>query len=520
MDDVFITGVDKRYPKEVLDNRDLCEGNVIAIIYKDILILDEIDLKSSSFITQDGRFYYEIASNIRKKGFNVIDEVTILSECGDIVVNGYEARGGWDNIQEIMDLVNDKNADTYIDNLYRANIILSLHDLGIDLLKPVKHEKQDIIPLKLFKKMDSESVLEWYESKMNDFSTGSSNKVLEEGDLEITDEYLEGLQEGLESGVPFDVCGKDINGDEIHCLPYISNQVGGWLDGTLNMLGGFSSTGKTTILTTILMGMAHRGKKTVIISNEQKSSPFKIQFLTWILAKYFRYYKITKRKLKNKDELTDEDRIMIKKAQTLWNNEYKKYFKFIQIADADISLVKKKVRKYVLNDGFDAFLYDTFKLDIESSDGKQAHLELVRDSRALDKLAKKYDVIGLANVQLAESLRDVLFLNASVLSYSKQIKEVLETLLLMRTTFSEELDPENKKYYCKPFKRVKKGDKWTEEPYQADLKAVYRTIFFEKNRNGESSNDTGIAMLLKFNGGNGTFTESAFCRPKNGKMIG
>jgi len=162
MSDAFIMGVEKRYPKEILENRELCEGNIIAIIYKDVLVLDEIDLKSSSFITQDGRFYYEIASNIRKKGFNVIDEVTILSECGEVVVNGYEARGGWDNIQEIMDLINDKNSDTYIDNLYRDNIILSLHDLGIDLLKPVKDDKQDVIPLKLFRKIDSESVLELY----------------------------------------------------------------------------------------------------------------------------------------------------------------------------------------------------------------------------------------------------------------------------------------------------------------------------------------------------------------------
>ena len=82
----------------------------------------------------------------------------------------------------------------------------------------------------------------------------------------------------------------------------------GYLHGTLNFIAGHYSTGKSTILTTIALALKHKGEKTLLITNEQKIKAFKVQFLILILAKYFKYYKITKKKLMaGKDNLTEED---------------------------------------------------------------------------------------------------------------------------------------------------------------------------------------------------------------------
>jgi len=513
----FLTGCDK-YPEELLKGRIAIEGNVISCLAKDILLLDEINLDTKDFLCHDSVFYFGLFKHIRNKGFNSLDEITILSNVSELIEGAFQERGGWNVIQNLVNIINDKNWDTYLDILYRENIILNLYKGGFNLLDPIEEEGKQVIPLKLFRKMDSESVLEWYENLLSKMSTGSSSKILEEGDLEITDQFLEELQDGLESGVPFDVCGKDINGDDVMCLPYISNQVGGFLEGTLNMLGGFSSSGKTTLVVTMLMSMAFHGRKILIITNEQKSTVFKIQFITWILAKRLKYFKVTKRKMKNKDELTTEDKEYIKKAQKIWNEEFKSHFKFIQIADADMSLVKKKIRQYALSQGFDTYLYDTFKSELSNDKNDQNWLTLIKDSRELDKVAKKYNLIGLANIQLAQALFGTLFLDASTLSQSKQIKEILETLLLLRPVFSDELDKENKKYFCRPFRRKQIAGKWCEEEYTVDETGVYRMLFFEKNRNGECSSDTGIAMLLKFNGNTGTFVESAYARCKHGRI--
>ena len=120
-------------------------------------------------------------------------------------------------------------------------------------------------------------------------------------------------------------------------------------------------------------------------------------------------------------------------------------------------------------------------------------------------------------MQLAEYMKGKLFLDASVLSGSKQVKEILQSLFLMRTAYSEELDPKSK-YYCHPFQLKKVNDKWIEEEYHPDQNAVWRVLFTEKTRNGNNSSDTGIAYLLKYSGDFAIFREVAQCRPKHGEI--
>jgi len=261
----------------------------------------------------------------------------------------------------------------------------------------------------------------------------------------------------------------------------------------------------------------YRGRKILIISNEENVKKFKIKFMVWLLAKYRRYFKLTKKKLMSGD-IADEDKKELKLVQKYWRENYKDKLKFISIADADMSIVKKKIRENVLKYGYDTVLYDTFKLDFSDSKDSKEYVSLIKDSRELDKLAKKYNIIMLASLQLAIYTLGKLFLDSSVLSMGKQIKEILEGLFLMRTVYPEELDPENKKYFCNPFRYKKINGKWMEEPYTADPTATWRMLFIDKTRNGSNSADTGIAYLLKFSGEHALFRETCQCRPRHGRI--
>ena len=238
--------------------------------------------------------------------------------------------------------------------------------------------------------------------------------------------------------------------------------------------------------------------------------------MVWLLGKHNRYFKLTKKKMMS-GEIKDEDRTQLTDIQNYWRENYKGRVKFISINEADMSVVKKKIRENVLRYGYDTVLYDTFKIQESDMTGTRQDLSLVKDSRDLDKLAKKYNIIMLASVQLAEYMRGKLFLDSSVLSNSKQIKEVLENLFLMRTMYSEELE-EKSKFYCRPFRLKKIDDKWIEEEYKPDPNGVYRVLFVEKNRNGGNSSDTGCAYILKFDGDHAIFREVAQCRPKHGEI--
>lgn len=514
----FLVGVEEKYPQALLKGRKLVEGNVIACIYKDLLSLDEVKLVADDFITVDGLFYFNLAKLIRELGFSVIDEVTILSNIGEHSIETFEELGGWNSIDSMIQAMNLNNFEKYFDVLIRENIILGLHNEGFNLLKPIQENGKDIIPIKLFRKMDSEGVLDWYESRLTGFNSGSSSKVLEESvDMEITDGFIDGIFEGEDGFVPFSDLFEDIEGEMAMGLPYTSSHMMGLLHGTSNFLAGHSSTGKSTLLCTITLGLVAQGEKVILMTNEQKIKAFKIQFLTLILAKRFKYFKLTKKKLNaGKDNLTEEDKEMLYKAKDYWNEHFKGKIACVSISDSDVKIARKKIREYHLKRGFTTFIYDTFKLEFSDGSNDNHWISLIKDSRTFDKIAKKYNMIGICSMQLALNSLGTLFLDARCLSNSKAVKEILETLIMIRSVYPEELDKENKKFYCRPFQRKQVNGRWIEENYEPDKNATYKMLFFDKTRNAENSTDSGLALLLKFNGAVGVFKEVAYCRPRHG----
>jgi replicative DNA helicase len=512
----FITGVKEKYPAQLLKGRIEYEGNVISCFFKDMLLLDDTTFEQKDFITADGLFYFSLLKNLRKKGFYSLDEITILSNMNEEVIEKFEDKGGWDTIQHQIDIINTQNFDTYIDILYRENIMLNMYKDGFNLLQEITVGDKKVIPLKLFRKMTAEEVTDWYEARISSYGTGYSSKILEEEEIDFDDEFIESCKDGEENGVPFDIAGYDKNGEEMNCFPFLSRQIMGLLEGTLTMMGGFSSAGKSTWWITILMALLHYDRKILIISNEENIKKFKIKFMVWLLGKRNRYFKLTKKKMASGD-INAESREQLTDVQKFWRENYKGRVKFISINDADMRVVKKKIRENVLRYGYDTVLYDTFKIQEGDFSSARQDLSLVRDSRELDKLAKKYNLIMLASVQLAEYMKGKLFLDASCLSNAKQIKEILENLFLMRTVYAEELD-EKSKFYCRPFRLKKVNDKWIEEEYKPDPNAVWRMVFVEKTRNGNNSSDTGVAYLLKFSGDHCIFRETCQCRPRHGEI--
>ena len=192
----FITGVKEKYPAQLLKGRIEYEGNVVSCFFKDMLLLDDTTFEKDDFITVDGRFYFSLLKDLRKKGFYSLDEITILSNSKQEVIDRYEDCGGWDSIQHQMDIINTQNFDTYIDILYRENVMLRMCDDGFNLLKEINIKDKKVIPLKLFRKMTAEEVTDWYEARISTYGTGYSSKILEEEEIDFDDEFIESCAEG------------------------------------------------------------------------------------------------------------------------------------------------------------------------------------------------------------------------------------------------------------------------------------------------------------------------------------
>lgn len=510
------------YPEELLKGRIGIEGNVIGCLMKDLLLLDDSNLKSEYFITKDGRFYYEMIEFLRKqKRLTSLDELSTIQSLNEEQLDRFNNYGGWDAIVHLQDIVNTDNFDTYLDDLYRENTLCRLYDDGFNLVKPIKqNDDKLIIPIKLFRKMTAQEVLDWYDSRMSMYPLSSNSKVIEEGDINFDDDFIESCVEGNEDGISFENAGSDINGETINCLPFLSRQISGLPEGKSTYLASYSNLGKTTLWVTIIMSLVMQGRKVLIISNEEKEKDFNLRFMCWTLYKYCRYHKLRKKAIKA-GNIDAEGLEKIKLARNWFNSNIKGNVKFVAVQEMDSKLNARIIRKYVLRDGYDTVLIDTLKIDFNTAGQQRTDLDVVKLSVDLNSIAMKYNLIMLCSMQLATWTQGQLFLDASALSNAKQVKEILSNLFLMRNVYPEELDSTNKKYFCHPFRMVKneKGI-WVEKPWQIDNSYVYRMLFVDKTRSGATSTDNGVAYLLAYQGDFGTFKEIAMCRPVHQTMAG
>ena len=513
--DIYVSGVLDKYPEELLNNRVNIEANVIGCMVNDMLLVEDTNIDGSKFITKDARLIYSIIKTLRDKKCTVFDEVSILTYISEDVKDALEECGGFKAVKNMADCINVRNYDSYLDDLLKSNIILDMHKFGFNLLEPIEYDGKTINPLKLFAKMTSEQVTDWYSAKLESFGTGYSSKVLEEEDLDITDDFIQSLQEGEEAGCPFEYFDDDCEGNPVPALPYFSKMVNGIPDG-FTIIGGYSNVGKTTLILTILLSLMHSGRRCMIISNEQRSKVFKIGFLLLILTKHFNYYNLTKTKLTN-GNISPTDREYIKKAQEYWRKHYKGMIHFISIPDSDVGLAIKKMRIGILNKGINTLVYDTFKVDWTNNTNDSSWISLIKDSRRFESLARKYPGTQvICTLQLAINTLGKLFLDSSVLSMSKQIKEVCDLMILCRTIYQEELDPNDSKYYCKPFKTVYQNGQWVDELWMPKDNKTYRAVFIEKNRSGIVSSDSGIGLIFGFQGEWGLWSDSAKAKFRHG----
>ena len=519
-DKIFIEGVTERYPMEILNGRVKAEAAVVGLIWKDPLLLDETKLSSSDFLTHDGVFYFSIAKELRNKRIMDFNEVAISTHLDQEIAKRFYERGGYTAILKLQNITSSKNRESILDELSKYNVYTRLYDNGFDLLKRITVRGKKVVPLDYFeqKNMTSTEILEFYTVSIAQMDQGYNAQLLEDADLEITDDFIVGLNNSEEYGTPYAIAGTDINGNDMSVFPWLSKQTLGFKKKATHFIAGFSSSGKTCMWCSIVMAMA-REEKVLIICNEQSSKVWKINMLLFILYKRFRYTGLSKQQLMI-GNFSDEQLEYVKKAQAYFNETYKGRIHFIQLSENNMDLVKSKIRYYALQLGFSMVVYDTLKIaDLNFRDnGTQAYELLVQYSRDLDILAKRYDLIMCASVQLAQSQKGHLFLDSNMLSGAKGMVEQLDTLLCIRDVYKEELDPTNTKFYCHPFRKKLQDGEWKKEPFQCNPDDAWKMVFLSKSRNSEASGSTGECLMFRFQGQFAVFQEQCWGVPKHGTI--
>ena len=123
---------------DLTKNRAPLEGNFVLSLYKNPLELygDFPINPDTDLLTADGKFYYSLGKNMADKGIKTFDEVSMLTYLNDYpdLKEEFESRGGWKNIAEYTEVLDDENIEAYYNELVKNNLLIQLDKKGGILL--------------------------------------------------------------------------------------------------------------------------------------------------------------------------------------------------------------------------------------------------------------------------------------------------------------------------------------------------------------------------------------------------
>ena len=274
-----------------------------------------------------------------------------------------------------------------------------------------------------------------------------------------------------------------------------------------------SNTGKSrfTIQVAAYTAFVHK-KKVLIISNEMSEEKMRLCLITTILNNP-EIQKLHGQKIsKTEGELlefkfrpddpkkveVDEDGFVVRKeketqsqfakrlseistefnktiAVTDWvNKEISNSIYFINITDHTNDEIRKVIMNYYYKEKIEYVFYDTLKTDTANIGVGE---ELKKTATILSNLAQNFNIFICSTLQLAESATQPINLNVNDLAVSRTVKEVLDTLCLIK-----QINRENLKDYEYSLEEV--DTKFFEIENVKDPDVRYYACVVDKNRAG------------------------------------
>ena len=147
---------------------------------------------------------------------------------------------------------------------------------------------------------------------------------------------------------------------------------------------------------------------------------------------------------------------------------------FVNITNHTNEELEKVILNYYYKEKIEYIFYDTLKTDTEHIGNGE---EVKKTATILSNLAQNLGIFIASSLQLTENTTLPLNLNVNDLSASRTVKEVLDTLCLMKQIHNEELD----KY---EYSLEEEGIKFFELKREKDPNVRYYACVVDKNRAG------------------------------------
>ena len=387
---------------------------------------------------------------------------------------------------------------------------------------PIKSLQDKIVEITQYK-LYNQMTLEEVKNAVNQVSVTDKFKqaVLNEGLTRFLEEGDNNLTNGL--ALPF---------------PILSSVFKGIRKGETMAFAMPSNSGKSrfTVNLASYVAFVHK-KKVLIISNEMSEEKMKLCLITTILNDpaiqkihgqtiqktegellEFKFrpdkgqkvevdekgFIIKKKDEKQKDYIKRLSQISTEFKQTIaateWVNEQmKNAIYFINITDHTNDELKKVIMNYYYKEQIEYIFYDTLKTDTANIGNGE---ELKKTATILSNLAQNFNIFICSTLQLAESSTLPVNLNINDLAVSRTVKEVLDTLCLIK-----QINRETYQDYEYSLKEV--DTKFYELEKYEDPDIRYYACVVDKNRAGAKP-----TILFKLNLAYNRWEELGYVRLK------
>lgn len=447
------------FKDRLLKQKKLTEMQYVVSLFSDRDLYDEYKIPSEHITNSHWRFYYRMLEDmIDKMNINKIDEMNV-----DLYVQGrndkfqkfYKNCGGYDTIQEAIDIIETANIGTYYHEVLRYSAIWKLYKAGFE----VEDNWEDI------ESLTYEELTNYYEGMLDEIFSNidmGQDKVFDiKSDVRT---MIKRADEGVLRGLP--VASRALNA-----------KTNGMALGNITMVGGMSGVGKTFFtLNQLLPSVIKEGEKILIMCNEEDMGKWQQEIVTWVINNKFDKH-FVKSRFYQGDFSNDEKRLLKKSVEWLEEHIEDGLINFVNFSMYSMDKAIRLIRKYATQFDTKYFIIDTLKLDndIGSTVTENSWLQLQQN------MVKLYNVIKPSEnnlhvwvtYQLNKTMKNR-YLDQSALGMSKNVADVVSTLILLRDVLESE----------KGAKGISVKDKHTIEKLSEDRQ--YMIAFLDKNRQGST----------------------------------
>ena len=444
------------------------ESRFVGCLYQDTDLFYEYENVKGLLTNKQISFYYSLLKKVLVKNEKINEDVieVYVNAQKEEARNIYKQYGGYDVIDTLMKVSELDNVQSYYSNILKYDAIQKLHKIGFPILKDKEWEK--------IAEFTYEQIADRYESQLdNIFSQDTAEDEI--GDIK---DGIEGMIEQADKGANkgFPVTSKILNAT-----------INGQVTGNITMLAASSGSGKSFLSLTQTLPMAiDQDEPLLIMCNEEDMAKWQRELITWVINNV-----ICKNNKKFRDEsfiksrfyqghFTDIEWQLLKEAQAWIDKKVESgLIRFINFRTFSMGKTIKLIKKFSKRE-VKYFIIDTLKLDndAKSNVNDQSWLQLQQN------MVKLYNVIKESNqnvhvwVTYQMSKSKSRFLDQSMLGISKNVADVVSTLMLTRKVLLDEKSGGKNELKVENAK----GDKVNLDPTKD-----YRILFIDKNRMGSSS---------------------------------